>query len=141
AKTPRDGAEIGAEPLAQRTLQLGRVVADDLDPGRLDPQPQQLLGQERAVPVRPVAADELAAGDDNDPAGARQPVLGATVTPREVTSTITDRPPPGSVTGFPLTAALTLPGLPKLIHNRRATKRWNWSSCTVPVTRVLPLAE
>src|SRR5439155_10560656 len=83
----RDRAEIGAEPLTQRRLELGRIVPDDLDTRRLEPEPQQLAGQERPVPVGPLAADELAAGDDHDPAGAGQAVAGATETPRAVTST------------------------------------------------------
>ena len=121
----RDRAEIGAEPLTQRRLELGRIIPDDLDTRRLEPEPQQLAGQERPVQVGPLAAHELAAGDDYDPARAGQAVAGATETPRAVTSTITDRPLPGSGTGLPLTAALTLPGLPKLIQSRRATKRWD----------------
>src|SRR2546425_8652378 len=126
-------AEMGLEPRAQRRLELGRVVADDLDPGRLEPQPEQLAGQERPVAIGALAADELTAGDDDDPAWARQPACGATETPRRVTSTITERPPPGIVTDCPLTAAFTFPGLPKLIQRRRAMKRCHWWSWSVPV--------
>ena len=68
----RDAAEIGLEPLAQRRLELGRVVADDRDPRRLEAEPQQLRGEERAVQVAPVAADELTAGDDDEAARAAQ---------------------------------------------------------------------
>src|SRR5512133_1380428 len=33
------------------------------------------------------------------------------------------------------------PGLPKLIQSLRATKRWDWPVSTVPVKRLLPLAD
>ena len=71
-ETARDAAELGLEPLAQRDLELVRVVADDRDPRRLDAEPQELRGEERPVQVAPVAADELAAGDDDEPARAAQ---------------------------------------------------------------------
>ena len=48
---PGDDAEVGVEPLAQRRLELLRVVADDRDPRRLEPEPQQLRGEERPVRV------------------------------------------------------------------------------------------
>src|ERR671934_132151 len=115
-----EDAEIGREPLAKGGLELPGIVPDDLDPCGLDPQPKQLAGQERAVPVGPLTPDELAAGDDDDPAGAGQAVAGATVTPRADTSTCTGFPAPGITTGLPFTAAFTRPGLPKLIHRRRA---------------------
>ena len=72
AQPARDEAEVGFEPLPERRLELGRVVADDRDPRRLDAEPQQLLREERPVQVGAVAADELAAGDDDEPAGAGQ---------------------------------------------------------------------
>ena len=58
--------EIGrGERLAQRRLELVGVVADDLDPRRLEPEREQRASEERAVQVGPVAAHELAARDDD----------------------------------------------------------------------------
>ena len=61
-----DDAEVGRRALPQRRLQLGRRVSDDDDALRLEAQRPELSGQERPVQVLPVAADELAAGDDDD---------------------------------------------------------------------------
>ena len=62
-----------ATRLAQRRLELGRVVADDVDPRRLEPEREQRAGEERAVQVGALAAHELAAGDDDrPPAGGRR---------------------------------------------------------------------
>ena len=116
-------AEVCLEPFPQRRLQLRGAVADDRDARRLDPQAQQLRSQERPVSIRALAPDELAARHDDDPARARQPVFGARLTPCRVTCTATVRPPPGIVTACPFTDARTLPGLPKSIQSRRATKR------------------
>ena len=99
----RDAAEIGLEPLAQRCLELGRVVADDRDPRRLDAEPQQLRGEERPVQVAPVAADELAAGDDDEAARAAQAAREKPCVREEVRAGAGSRgrrgrcrPPPGS---------------------------------------------
>jgi len=67
----RDDAEVCLEPFPQRRLQLRGAVADDRDARRLDPQAQQLRGQERPVSIRALAPDELAARHDDDPARAR----------------------------------------------------------------------
>ena len=61
-----------AVPTAQESVGVG--VADDLDPGRLEAERQQLAREERAVAVGPLTADELTAGDDDDRARARQRV-------------------------------------------------------------------
>ena len=61
-----DDAEVGAQPFRQRRLELALVVADDREPRRLEPEPDELAGEERPVAVVPVAADQLRAGDDED---------------------------------------------------------------------------
>jgi len=127
AEPARDEAEVRLQPFAERRFQLGGVVADDRDPRRLDAQPQQLRGQERAVPVRAVAADELAAGGDDEPARARQ---AAGEIPCRVTRYV---PPRVRLTSLPFRAIERLPGFPKLIQSRLATNRWAWPSSSVPV--------
>ena len=62
----RDGDEVRvADGLAERPLELGRIVADDVDPRRLEPEREQRAREERAVQVGALAADELAARDDD----------------------------------------------------------------------------
>src|SRR5581483_1363542 len=58
-------AQLGLEPLPQRGGQLARRVADDGDARRLDAERQELAGDERAVEIRALAADELAPRDDD----------------------------------------------------------------------------
>ena len=71
AEAAGDEARVGLQTLAQHRLELGGGVPDDRDPGRLEPVAQRLGGEERAVPVGALAADELAAGDDDDRARPR----------------------------------------------------------------------
>ena len=127
AEPARDEAEVRVEPLPQRGLQLERIVADDRDPCGLDAEPQQLLGEERPVQVRAVAADELAAGDDDEAAGARQ---AARVIPPGRTRYA---PPRETLTGFPFRAIERFPGFPKLIQSLFATNRCACPSSSVPV--------
>ena len=61
----RDDAEVGLQALAERGRELARRVADDRDPRRIEPEREQLPGQKRPVQVGALAADELAAGDDD----------------------------------------------------------------------------
>ena len=68
----RRDEQVGPQPVAQRVFELRLRVADDLDPRRLEPARQQLAGEERTVAVGALTADELAAGDDDDRARARQ---------------------------------------------------------------------
>ena len=68
----RDEADVGLEPLAQRGLELVRVVADDRDARRLETEPQRFLRVERAVEIGSLAPDELAARDDDCCARAPQ---------------------------------------------------------------------
>ena len=83
AETAGDEARVGLQSLSQHRLELGGRVPDDRDPGRLEAVAQRLGGEEGAVPVGALAADELAAGDDDDrarplgsPAQASRPLRG-----------------------------------------------------------------
>jgi hypothetical protein len=71
AEAAGDAAEVVLEAVPERALELVRPVADDRDPRRLEPEGERLPGEERAVQVGPLAADELASGDDDR--GARAP--------------------------------------------------------------------
>ena len=65
AEPARDHEQVGGQALPDRAFQLGRLVPDERDPRRLQPEPGQLLGQEWAVRVPAPAADQLAAGDQD----------------------------------------------------------------------------
>ena len=67
---PEITSRSAASALPDRLLQLGRLVPDERDPRRLEPEPRQLLGQERPVRVPAAAADQLAAGDEDSCARA-----------------------------------------------------------------------
>ena len=95
----RDEADVGFEPLAQRRLELVRVVADDRDARRLETEAQRFLSVERAVEIGSLAPDELAARHDDCCAGARQE-LGV----------IVRCPLAGTLTRTPATRTTTLRG-------------------------------
>jgi hypothetical protein len=57
--------QVALEPGLQRRAELRRDVADDPQLGGIDPELEQRAREERPVEVRPVAADELRAGDDD----------------------------------------------------------------------------
>ncbi len=65
AEPTGDEADLGAIlTLSQRLLELVRLVPDDDDARRLETEPQCFTHVERAVQVRPLAANELRPGDD-----------------------------------------------------------------------------
>jgi hypothetical protein len=64
-ETSRDDAEIGLQTLAERGRELAGRVTDDRDPGRFETEREELAGEEGPVQVGALAADELAAGDDD----------------------------------------------------------------------------
>ena len=100
-----DAQEVVPEPLGQRGLEIGRIVADDRDRDRRDPERDQRRREERAVAVVPVAADELGArGDDR---GARPRYAGRQ--PVGVTM-ITRGWSPGTCTSTPRDADLQVLG-------------------------------
>jgi hypothetical protein len=62
---PGDETEVGLEALSQCRLELVPPVADNRDPRWLESERQRLGGEERAVEVGSLAANQLAAGDDD----------------------------------------------------------------------------
>ena len=77
----RDDEQIVSEAVDERRLEIGRVVADDRDPRRLETEAQQRCGEERPVSVVPVAAHELRARCDDRYAWAGcQPVAVTMIT-------------------------------------------------------------
>src|SRR5206468_22067 len=80
------------EAEAERRLQLTGRVADDDDPRRVDSQRHELAREERAVQVTSVAANKLAAGDDDDRTGTAQVGGGAFTIDLGVTSSCSALP-------------------------------------------------
>ena len=125
AEPAGDHAEVGAcQPLGQRLHQLLFAVPHDRDPRRLDPQPQQLAGEERPVEVAAIATDELAPGDDDERAGTRGHTAGRM--PRGVTIRVFT-PPTGRSRVCPFRMVTRFSGRSSVIHNLRAVK-----SCFCP---------
>src|SRR5205807_1287242 len=137
-----DDAEIGTEPVAERLLERLRTVADDDDARRLEPEAKRLSREERAVPVRALTADELAARDDerrSRPACARQAAARTRLKPRTVT--ITARPV-GKTRRCPFRVSVRWRGAPARTHMRFPHSE---IAClpgsSVPAQSSLPLAE
>src|SRR5205823_1826666 len=137
-----DDAEVGAKPLAKRLLELLRPVADDRDARRLEPEPQRLARKERAVAVGALAADELAAGDDEGgprPAGPAQAVARTRLKPWTVTTTAR---PSGNGRTLPFRGTWMLCGAPATTHIRFPHSE---TAClpgsSLPALRSLPLGE
>jgi hypothetical protein len=61
----RGDEQVVLEPLAEGSLEVGRIVADDGDPRRLDAETEQRAGEERPVGVPAIATDELGTRDDD----------------------------------------------------------------------------
>ena len=61
-----DDAEIRPQRLGEHRLELLRIVPDDRDPRRLEPEADQLAREKGTVAVGAVAADELTARDDDE---------------------------------------------------------------------------
>ena len=72
----RDDAEIRPQSVPERLLQLLLAVADDLDARGLEAETKQLPCEPRPVPVRSVAAHELAACNDQEGTGTVPGVHG-----------------------------------------------------------------
>jgi hypothetical protein len=73
AESARDEQQVVFEAVTQRSLELGRRVADDPELRRFDPSRVELPGEERAVQVGTVAPNELGTRDDDR--GARGQML------------------------------------------------------------------
>src|SRR5439155_10270805 len=117
----RDDAEVRLEAPAKRGLELVGPVADDLDAGRLEPEPEHLPRQEGPVEVGAISANELAPGDDEDRARPGQAAVGARLIPFGETSTI-DGSPPGKRAGFPSSLTVRFCGAPAMIQSRFEVK-------------------
>jgi len=72
AEAAGDDAEVCAQALGERALELRFVVTDDRDGRGLEAEAYEFLREVRAVAVVAVPADELAAGDDDDAAQLRK---------------------------------------------------------------------
>jgi hypothetical protein len=72
AQSTRDDAEIRAQSLLEGRRKLILLVSDDRDQRRLEPEPYELARKEGPVAIGPVAADQLAAGDDDDATQTRR---------------------------------------------------------------------
>jgi len=104
-----DHAEVEAEALPQRCLELVRPVADDDDPRKVEAEGEQLAGQKRTVRVREHAVDELASCDDDRGARPVQAVAVEALMPLGPTM----KYPvfvPGAGTVFPFNFQVRLPG-------------------------------
>ncbi len=94
-----DDEQVAAQALGERGRELLGVVADDAHLGRLDRRARaRLAGEEGAVEVAAVAADELRAGDEDRGARAAQ----SACTPPGVTVSASGRLP-ASATRLPPT--------------------------------------
>ena len=120
-ESARDEADIGLEALPQGGLELRRVVADDRDARRLEPEPESLLRVEGAVQIRSLAPDELATRHDDGCARAAQE-LGLTVR----------RPLRGTLTRVPATRTTTLRGEETDSVSLRAGNRFVCPRSSVP---------
>ena len=125
AEPARHHAEVGVpEPFGERLCELLLPVAHDRDPGRLDTVAQQFRCQERPIQVAPVAANELAAGDDDEPARTGGHTAGRM--PRGVTISVFT-PPTGRRRVRPFKIVTRFSGRSSVIHSFFAVK-----SCCCP---------
>ena len=133
----RAGDEIRrGERVAQRRLELAGVVADDLDPRRLEPEGEQRASEERAVQIGPVAAHELAAGDDDHrprAACARAQLASAAKIFFAVTKTPCALTAGASLTRLPFSFTSTFAGVSSRIQSTLPSKRCRWPRSSVPL--------
>ena len=121
AEAARDDAEIRAEARAKRRFQLLGRVTDDDDLRWIGAQRDELAREKRTVQVAPVAANELAAGDDDERARQTQIAGGAFVIEVGVTSSCSGLPlaAPGITTIRPFSFATRFCGLLAVNQSRR----------------------
>src|SRR5206468_412375 len=124
--------------LLQHPLELGRRVADDGDPRRLEAEPQRLAREERPVEIGSLAAHELAARDDDDGPGPTQACERAVFV--GVTTTLRFRRA-GSETGLPASLNRTPAG--RRIESQKRFPRRNSASpaFSVPWKTTGPVAD
>ena len=122
--------------LGHRCLELGRIVADDVDPRRLEAEREQRARQERAVQVGALAADELAAGDDDDRAWPRAGRAGQAGSAAKIFFAVTKTPcaltAAGSRTLLPLRRTSTFWGDSSRIQSTCPSKNFFWPRSSVP---------
>ena len=120
AEAAGGGDEIRrGDRLGDRSFELGRVVADHVDPGRLDPEREQGARQERPVQVGALAAHELAARDDDDRARTRAVRARQAASAAKIFFAVTKTP-----------CALTAAGSRTRLPLRRTNTFCGDSSCT-----------
>ena len=138
-RPPGHEAEVGRHPVAQRPLEVLRAVADDRDPLGVEPESLRLCGEERAVPVLPLAAHELAPRDDDrrprPRAGGRQEER--TIRRAVTTNTV----PAGSSTRLPFRRTTTLSGFSSASWRRRPSNGFPWPRSSVPLYSSRPATE
>ncbi len=130
----RDGDELGVrDGLAERPLELDRIVSDDVDAHRLEPEREQGAREERAVQIRALAADELAAGDDDRGPGPFRGQARSAGKTRFAVTKIPCRFTAGvSFTRFPFSFTITFLGVRTWSHSTLPVKRCFWPRSIVP---------
>ena len=123
-----DENEVGRERAAEGALEVRNSVADDLDTRGIEPEPNELRGQERPVAVEALAADELRARGDDRRAGAA--LVVARVTLCAVTTKVV---PVGSCARLPFTRTTTLSGSASASCNARPWKDFRCPCSSVPL--------
>ena len=122
--------------LGDRSLELGRIVADDVDPGRLDPEREQRPRQERPVQVGALAAHELAARDDDDRAWSRAVRARQAASAAKIFFAVTKTPcaltAAGSRTRLPLRRTSTFCGDSSRTQSTWPSNRCFWPRSSVP---------
>ena len=129
AKPSGHDAEFGLQPLGDRRLQFLLPGADDRNTGRLQPEAQELAGDEGAVQVGAVTTDELAAGDDDVAARARGHTAG--LMPRGVTISVLT-PPTGRCRTRPFRTIFRFSGRSSVIQSRLPVNSWSCPFSSVP---------
>ena len=127
-ETARARDELGrGDSVAHGGLELGGVVADDLDPCGLDPECEQRAREERPVEIGPLAPHELAARDDDHGpwtrwrlaqlASAAKTFFAVTKTPCALTAG-------ASFTLLPFSFASTFRGVSSRSQSTLPSNRW-----------------
>ena len=136
---PPEVATSSAEASASRSAASSSagLVADDLDPRRLEPEREQGAGEERPVQVGALASHELAAGDDDHRpwaacaraqlASAAKIFFAVTKTPCALTAAA------GSFTRLPFSFTSTFAGASSRIQSTLPSKRCRWPRSSVPL--------
>src|SRR5581483_4865076 len=136
----RDRAELGLHPLRDSRRELVRRVADDRDPCRLEAEREELLREKRTVQIRSLAADELAACDDDRGPRPPQQLPGPAGSTCFVTISTHGFAPP-TCSGRPFSVRRRCSGVPMLSQSRFAVKSWRSPRSSVPWKTARPEPE